>query len=77
MAKALFKNFNELDETRQIVLVNTAFNIGRRRLSTFKRLINAIENHDYKTASLEMTDSKWARQLPKRAFTLARIMKEG
>jgi len=40
-------------------------------------MIVAITEHDYKQASIEMLDSKWARQVGKRAERLSDMMESG
>ena len=40
-------------------------------------MIKALEEGDYKRASQEMLDSRWARQVGQRAEDLARMMEEG
>lgn len=67
--------WRRLDDTRQDVIANMAFNIGLTRLLTFKRMIAAIEDADYTKAADEMMDSKWAAQVGSRAVELARKMK--
>lgn len=76
-AMALFPQFGDLDTARQRVLVNMAFNLGRTRLSGFKKMIAAVHGGDYETAADEMLDSKWARQVGKRAERLADMMRRG
>jgi len=56
------------------VLVNMAFNIGRPRLSKFKKMLAAVENKDYVKASEEMKDSKWYKQVGRRSEELVEIM---
>lgn len=67
--------WRRLDDARQDVIANMAFNIGLTRLLTFKRMIAAIEDADYTKAADEMMDSKWAAQVGSRAVELARKMK--
>ena len=49
------------------VLINMCFNMGIGRLSAFKRMWAALEAKDYYEASQEMLDSKWAKQVGRRA----------
>ena len=58
------------------VLVNMAFNIGRPRLSRFKKMLAAVNDKDYKAASQEMIDSKWYHQVGRRSVELAEIMRK-
>lgn len=72
-----FPWFNKLTPVRQSVLINMHFNIGIARLKGFVKALAAIERGDYKTAAAEMLDSKWARQVGKRADELAKQMETG
>lgn len=57
------------------VLVNMAFNLGRPRLSKFKKMLAAVNAKDYKTAAHEMIDSRWFHQVKTRGEDLVRIMR--
>ena len=46
------------------------FNLGITRLLKFKKFLGALESKDYKTASEEMMDSRWATQVGPRAVRL-------
>lgn len=72
-----FQWFNNLDEVRQIVLVNMCFNLGFKNFLGFKRMLTAIENKDYKKASKAMLSSEWANQVGDRAKELAKMMENG
>ena len=43
----------------------------------FKKMLAALDKADYKTASKEMLNSKWATQVKSRAQFLAKIMETG
>lgn len=72
-----FPIVSSLNDTRIRVLLDMAFNVGLPRLRGFKRMWAALENNDYVEAAKEMLDSKWARQVKTRAYTLARMMESG
>jgi len=72
-----FPIVNELSSERYYVLLNMIFNMGPNRLSGFKKMWSAIEQHDYTKASIEMLDSKWAKQVGRRAIELSDIMRTG
>ena len=61
----------------QDTLLEMCFNLGAPRLLTFKKMLKALDNRHYLTASTEMLDSKWAGQVGKRAETLAAAMANG
>ena len=69
--------YSQLDDVRQAVLINMHFNLGLGRLLTFRKTLAAIGQGDYKTASAEMLDSRWARQVGSRAVELAEQMRTG
>lgn len=69
--------FHELDEVRQGVLVNMAFQLGTAGLLGFKTTLKLIEAQKYAEAADQMLASKWARQTPARAQRLATQMRSG
>lgn len=66
-----------LDPVRQSVLLDMAYNLGLTRLRKFKKMFRALYDRDFKKASEEMLDSKWARQVKGRAQKLSEIMHTG
>lgn len=69
--------WERLDHVRQEALINMAFNIGVTGLMKFKKTLSMIAGGDYLDASIEMLDSKWAIQVPKRAKELSEQMETG
>jgi len=67
----------ELDGVRQLILMDMAFNMGVPRLCKFKKMWNAIHEGNFEAASYEMLDSRWARQVGRRANKLSDAMKTG
>lgn len=67
----------KLDDARQFVLVDMAFNMGLAGLKGFKKMLAAIESGDFDKAAAEMLDSKYGRQVVHRARLNAEIMKTG
>lgn len=66
--RKVIKNFDQLSEKKQRALMNMLFNLGVTRFSRFKKMIKAIHEYDYTTASKEMLNSKWAKEdVPNRA----------
>ena len=59
-----------LPEEVQEILVNMLFNMGRPRLTKFKKMNAAIEAGDWKTAAVEGRDSRWYNQVGARAERL-------
>lgn len=66
-----------MDEVRQRVLVNMAFNLGITRLMGFKNTLAAMQAGNYADAAKGMLASKWATQVGARATRLAAMMVEG
>lgn len=69
--------FEQLDNIRQRVLVDMAFNLGIDGLLAFKQTLAAIASGDYDRAATEMLNSRWAAQVGERARRLARMMRTG
>ena len=66
-----------LDEVRQRVLLDMAFNMGIVGLLGFKRTLATIQAGDYQAAAAMMLDSRWAKQVGQRAERLSRMMATG
>ena len=67
---SLFDNFDKLPEDIQHVLTNMSFQLGRPRLSKFKKMIAAVHNEDYREMATQMEDSRWHKQTTNRANRL-------
>jgi len=72
-----FDWYGALDEARQLVVTDMVFNMGLGRFMGFRKTIDFIERGLYEKASVEMMDSKWAKQVGPRAVRLSEIMKTG
>lgn len=57
------------------VLVNMCFNLGRPRLSKFKKMIKAVKNRDFVEAANQMVDSVWYNQVGRRSVELENWMR--
>ena len=68
---------DRLDSVRQLILMDMAFNMGVPRLCKFKKMWSAIHEENFEAAGFEMMDSKWARQVGRRARILSDAMKFG
>ena len=71
----LYPDFNELPEEVQQIIANMMFNLGRPRLSKFKGMKGGVDNQDWNGAADEMVDSRWYRQVGKRAERLVERMR--
>ena len=67
-------NWRKMEEPRQAVLLNMAFNLGVPKLLTFRKALRAMEARCWNEAAHEMLDSKWAEQVKSRAAELATQM---
>jgi lysozyme len=76
--KEIFPDFNDLPNEAQLVIANMCFQLGRPRLSKFKKFIAAVNDRDWVKAADEMEDSRWYNQTTARAERLiARIITLG
>lgn len=66
-----------LDDVRQRVLMDMAFNMGVAGVLGFTQMLQAINLRDFGDAAREMLDSKWAKQVGPRAVELAEMMRSG
>jgi len=66
----------ELPETITDVLIEMIFQLGIGNVMKFKKMIAALQEQDFETASLEMLGSRWATQTPSRAEKLSLIVKD-
>ena len=71
----LYGNFNNLPEEVQKILANMMFNLGRPRLSKFKKLCKAVADRDWQECAVQMEDSRWHKQVTNRANRLISRMK--
>jgi len=71
----LYPDFNELPEEVQRIIANMMFNMGRPRLSKFKGMKRGVDSQDWNAAADEMVDSRWYRQVTKRADRLVERMR--
>ena len=84
------KFFHKLDDIRQNVLIEMAYNMGVSNLLEFKNTLKFMEKGDFINASKEMLNSKWHRDFVEydmkdgkksnqllRSEYLSMVMKEG
>ncbi len=72
-----FRWWKDLSENRRIVMGDLIFNLGLSKLKQFKKFLAAMESGDYETASEELLDSRYAKQLPNRSGRNSQIIKDG
>ena len=69
--------FEGMNEPRQAVILSMLFNLGRPNFDKFKNMQAALENGDFLTASNEMLESRWAKQVGRRATEMSEMMETG
>lgn len=69
--------WTKLDDARQGVLVNMAFQMGVDGLLGFKNTLAMIQAGKYSDAATGMLNSLWAKQTPARAKRMADQMRTG
>ena len=74
-ANKLIKDIPLVYQAKEVIC-EMVFQLGIGGVSKFKNMWKALEEGDYYTASVEMLDSRWAKQTPKRAESLSNIMKQ-
>ena len=65
----------DIDEIAQEILVEMVFQLGKNGVSKFRNMWKALAEKNYIGASYEMLDSRWAKQTPNRAKSMADQMK--
>lgn len=66
-----------LDDVRQRVILNMAFNLGVNGLLGFKYTLAAVKAGDWEKAAQGMENSRWHDQVGERAVRLERMMRTG
>jgi len=69
--------YDMLDEVRKCVLCDMAFNMGVEGLLLFHNMLFAMKTGDWRTASVSMLHSKWAKDVGQRAVKLCAVMESG
>lgn len=73
----VYPKWRELSDTRQRVLLNMVFNMGRARLAGFAKFLACLKMNDFTGAAEQMMDSAWAKQVGQRAVRLRDMMLRG
>ena len=66
----LYVQIEHLPEEVQLIIANMMFNMGYTRLSKFNGMKRGVDARDWEAAADEMVDSKWYRQVSRRADRL-------
>tara|TARA_Y100001938_G_scaffold137444_1_gene201636 strand:- start:30585 stop:30992 length:408 start_codon:yes stop_codon:yes gene_type:complete len=70
-----FPFVEDLPEEAQEVVYEMCYQLGLGGFSKFKKTIQFLRLGNYSACSLEMLDSRWAKQTPNRAKKLSDIIK--
>ena len=67
-----------ISDDAKIIIIEMIFQLGGTGVSKFKKMWQALQQDppDYAEASVQMLDSRWAKQTPNRAQEMARHMSE-
>ena len=63
-----------MPKTIQNVVMEMCYQLGVTGFSKFVKTITYLKDKDFKSASVEMLDSKWAKQTPNRAKEMSEIV---
>jgi len=74
--RILHEDFDNYPEEVKQVIANMMFNMGRTRLSKFRKHNAALQEGDWKTAAIEGRDSRWYNQVTNRAERLMKRLEE-
>jgi lysozyme len=69
--------WRSLNDVRQDVLADMAFNLGVTGLMAFRHMLGDVESGAYGLAAAQMLMSKWATQVGERAMRLSILMEKG
>lgn len=69
--------FKDLDDARQRVLMQMAWQMGVEGLMQFVNTLKMVEQRNYQGAAAGMLQSLWAKQTPDRANRLSKMMATG
>ena len=69
-----FKWFDKMPVSVQDIVLEMCYQMGVTGVSKFKKTIAYLERNEWKNASIEMLDSRWAKQTPGRAKELSSRM---
>ena len=74
--RILHEDFDNYPEEVKQIIANMMFNMGRTRLTNFRKHNAALKEGDWKTAAIEGRDSRWYRQVTNRAERLMKRLEE-
>jgi len=72
--KKIYDDWDKLPEEVKQIIANMMFNLGRPRYSKFRKHIQAVMDGRWQESANQMRDSRWYRQVTKRAERLCERM---
>lgn len=72
-----FSFWANLDNERQYALLDMSFQLGCSGVKKFKKMLSAMGVGNWKEASAQCLDSRYAQQTPNRAKRIARTIEKG
>jgi len=69
--------YENIDNIRKSAILDMAYQLGVSGVNKFKKTIIFLKENEYKKASIEMLNSKWAKQTPNRAKEISEIIRTG
>ena len=73
-AYKLVGDYDSHTENVQVVLAAMVFQLGYHGASSFKKMIEAVNDGNYELAAGHMLDSRWNSQTPRRCKAMAELM---
>ena len=73
--KKKFSWYKYMPPTIKDIVVEMCYQLGLYGFSCFKKTISYLQNKEWEKSSVEMLDSRWAVQTPRRARELSEIVK--
>jgi len=64
--KEIFDDFEDLPDEVKLVLIDMVFNLGKSRFLTFKKMISAVKEKNWRRMIEEMRNSRWCNQVGRR-----------
>lgn len=68
---------DELTAPRKEAFINMVFNLGINRFNQFKKMLAAAEREQWDECAVQALDSRWAKQVGKRAVEIAEQLRTG
>lgn len=65
--KGIINRFDDLPDKAKLVLIDMCYNLGLSKLLNFENMLDAIDARDWEKAAEELLDSRYARQVKRRA----------